>query len=306
MFEKLKQIKDEFSFSLLMSYMTKPVFVIFFSYLVADVATSSLIPSFLKVILSSRSQKSSLNVSRNVSGDLNYFTLKKDVLKRNLFNQTGELPFEGDLVNKKASSFDLSSPCQKSSLNLTLIGTIFKNDNHSVATVREKGIDTADIYNVGDFIIGQDKAQVVDIIRNQLIINNNGRKECLQLKVADEKFAKSTIKKVAETIRTSLDGDYVDSLEEKMVESARIGPGECPKGRKSLCWMISQIKSGSIFEKIGFKRGDLITQVNGKNLGGGSGGDASMIYSAFKNESTIKISFLRKGIEPKTIVVKIK
>ncbi|NDE14375.1 hypothetical protein EBZ80_05525 [bacterium] len=116
---------------------------------------------------------------------INYREFKKPILDRNIFNSSGEYPKE-ELERKGGGDgrpvFDINAPCQPCTLNLELVGTIYLGSREkSLATVREKGQADADVYRVGDGIIGNEDALVAGVDRNELVINNKGTKECLSL-----------------------------------------------------------------------------------------------------------------------------
>lgn len=251
----------------------------------------------------------------------NFHTLVKNILGRNLFNANGEFPVEEEIVEnsyEEVSDFDLSGPCRESKIkNVQLVGTIFmpSRERNSIAIVQEKGVDSADLYKMGDFIIGQDNAQVVKILKDEVILNNSGIKECLKLNVVKFKSfvnGKNLDKKAfvagansGNSTDVVVESDFVrsqlgDSFS-KIISSARLVPNI--SGSSSSGFKIFAISRGSLFDKIGLRNGDVITQVNETIMEAQEG---FALYKAFEDEQYIRISLLRKGKTPTTIMVQIK
>src|SRR5690606_25780705 len=123
----------------------------------------------------------------------NYRDIEKAVRDRNLFNAAGEFPDETSLESRgeerTASSFDINAPCNKPSVNLQLVGTIYLEGGGSVVTLQEQGYSESDIYKEGDPIYGNEHVQIAKIERNRVILNNSGTKECLEVAAATPKPA---------------------------------------------------------------------------------------------------------------------
>ena len=66
---------------------------------------------------------------------------------------------------------------------LDLLGIIYSpRPGSSLATIKERGYSIADIYREGDGIIGQEQAMVYLVEPGRVVLNNNGSKECLEIK----------------------------------------------------------------------------------------------------------------------------
>ncbi len=277
-----------------------------------------------------KSKVSRVNVSASSSRVrlANYRDLRKSIELRNVFNPDGEFPdedIEEETEEKKPDKFDINARCEKSSLGLTLLGTIFSgNAATSFATIKESGYEVADVYKVGDSIIGQDGAKLVAVGRKKVVINNKGVKECLEI---DEKLVKQASKpnmsapvppltmgggdgaegegdgEAPSTV--SLDNQYVSGeLGEgfgKIIQAARFVPHMVENRVDG--FKIFAIKKASLFEKIGLKNGDIVTRVNDISLQQPDQGFA--LYQALQDEKEIQLSILRGGKTPKTINLRI-
>ncbi|MDD9950259.1 MAG: hypothetical protein OXT67_01715 [Zetaproteobacteria bacterium] len=250
----------------------------------------------------------------------NFHTLGRNILKRNLFNAEGEFPVEeepSEEEQQQPSSFSLLGPCKDSKIkNIQLVGTIFMaaKEQDSIAIIQEKGISSADLYKVGEFIIGQDNAQVVQVQKDQVVLNNGGVKECLKLnlvKFEGQDFTAKSGQKVTQgsgsgnTTDVVVESDFVrsqlgDSFS-KIISSARLVPNI--SGNTSSGFKIFAISRGSLFDRVGLQNGDIITQVNDTVMEAQEG---FALYKAFEDEQYIRISLLRKGKVPTTIMVQIK
>ena len=245
--------------------------------------------------------------------------LKKMILDRNLFNSEGKFPDEKDLTAiKRGSGFSLAGPCSPPTLAIELMGTIYLGTaEKSLATVREKGYDEADIYKVGDQIYGIDGALVAAVERNKLIVNNNGSKECFDLSKNESKILGNNSGSLvlppgqsgsasSAGIETTLESSEVERELGpgfgKIIDTARLVPNTNDGNMNG--FKIFAIRSGSLIEKVGFKNGDVITQVNDASLKLPEQGFA--LFQALQDEKEIRIQLLRNGTDPTNLTIRIK
>jgi general secretion pathway protein C len=319
--EKLQQLPQQKWWPDAVQLALKGVLAIFLAYVIA----SSLMTIFalgpmvsFATGLAARPRTPVAPVASLGIASVNYRDVKKAILDRNLFNSEGQYPKE-ELERAAGSAdgrpvFDINAPCQPCSLNIELVGTIYLGSREkSLATVREKGLSDADVYRVGEVIIGSDDATIAAVERNELIINNKGIKECLSLKSDIEKQIES-----GETIAASsagaadqlppviVDGPYVESELGpgfgKIINAARFVPNLADSQMNG--FKIFAIDPSSLFSKVGLQNGDIITQVNDISLKNPDQGFA--LYEAFRNEREVRISVLRNGSTPQMITVRIR
>ena len=250
---------------------------------------------------------------------VNYRDFKKAIMDRNVFNSAGEFPKE-ELERHGGGGdgrpvFDINAPCQPSTLNLELVGTIYLGSREkSLASVREKGQPDADIYRVGDGIIGNEDAVVAGVDRNEFIVNNKGIKECLSL-VSDLEKQLATGDLIGGAVSGGggdqlppvlVDGSYVEAELGagfgKIINAARLVPNAVDNQING--FKIFAIDPSSLFAKVGLQNGDVITQVNDASLKNPDQGFA--LYESFRNEREVRISVLRNGTTPQMITVRIK
>lgn len=299
--------------------------VLFCSWIVASTGTSALIPVLGDAAMGGRPARGSLaGKNPRVDNRMNYRDLRKDVLKRNIFNSKGEVPDESTPevdTGAKPGDFNASAPCQKSGLNLELLGTIILGaGGGSLATVREKGYNIADIYRAGDVVHGNSQATVFAVEKNRVVINNNGVKECLEKKKPRRGFASSSPSPPSRPPPAD-DGMEEEGgsashfvLEQAYVEEA-LGPGFSkilesgrlvPHNRegKMRGFKLIGVKPDSLFRKVGLGSGDVITGVNNTSMTQADQGFT--IYQALQDEREIRVDYLQKGKTPSTLTIEIK
>lgn len=253
----------------------------------------------------------------DMSKKLNYRDVRKSVLKRNIFNSAGEVPDQKELNEGAAQGNALAGQCGKPTLNLKVVGTIYLGAANSIVSVREANYSQSDTYRVADTIIGHDNVRVVGIDREQMILDNNGNRECYKI----EKSAKVASRtpsyqsrpagqKKKEGVTSSggavvLDSEWVEAQLgpgfSQVLKSARLVPNL--KGESINGFKIFAIKKGTLFNKIGLRNGDIIQKVNDTSLEQAEQGFA--LYQTFQEDQEIVFNIIRKN-KPQTISVMIK
>ena len=252
----------------------------------------------------------------------NFRDLQKVIKERNIFNSEGKFPDEKFGLDKHAASasFDIDAPCRPTAINIELLGTIYLGNRlKSLATVKDKGYSEADVYRVGDAIIGNEGASIAAVERQRLIINNNGVKECIELEKplpgqANDGFPTDFGGNVAGVptggagggTEIQLESAYVESELgpgfAKIVDAARFVPNTTEGGVNG--FKIFAIKAGSLLSKIGLQNNDVVTQVNSTSLTNVEQGFA--MYQALQDEKEVRLQILRGGSTPMNITVRIK
>lgn len=229
----------------------------------------------------------------------------KAIWKENIFH-TGPIPTQ--LFEESVSEEPV-----KTNLPFSLKGTIVHaNPRRSVATV--KGRKTSRSYQVGDSI--EEQAEILQIERRRIIFINsaNGQKEFLEI----PKQKKSAITYVAPVLKVpeqkslvqKFGGDfklhrsdvkkYLKKLPE-ILNQARMVPNIIKKGGQEFMhgWRFASIQKGSVYEDLGFKVGDVITEVEGEPVD--SAEKALELYNKFQTSSHVEIVV---NDQPRTYTVK--
>lgn len=322
----------------LSTWLTRIALVVAVAYVAASSLSAYLMSTFLTSSLSAigrtnAASKATATLSAaSMSGGDNYRDIIKAIKDRNLFNSAGVFPEEKDPEGQKdkgsKSTFDLNGPCNKASVNVTLLGTLYVDGGNSLATMQEQGYAEADIYREGDLIIGNDNATIAKIERNRVVLNNNGVKECLELAAAPVRKDGGAFPD-AQPSRPPEQGGTVTgagaapdatpvaqdcSFDEKYVQD-ELGPGFGTIIQKARLvpnttdnvmngFKIFAIDQSSLLGKTGLQNGDIITQVNETSLKQPEQGFT--LYQAFQDDREVRIHILRRGTTPMTITCRIK
>ena len=190
-------------------------------------------------------------------------------------------------------------------LPLELIGTIVHGNNKkSVATVQVKGQKEIEPYKVSETIDG--KAKIIEIEREKVIFINTRTQKKEYIQIEDEsKFSialsnpdKSLIDEPAEEPtefsfnRTEID-KHLENLP-AILQDAKAVPYIIPgTGGEVGGFKLVAIKPGSIYEKLGLKRGDILKGVNGEKVD--SPQKAMELYQALKSADSINLEISRGG-----------
>lgn len=235
-----------------------------------------------------------------------YNTIKK----RNIFNSEGLIALalvgENESATTKSKSVDLLAPVA-TSLPLTLKGTIVhRNPRKSVATILSKGRSSmkATSFQVGEK--AYDMIEVLGIQRRRVVFRNlnSGRREYVE--IPDESnlsigYKGKSKKKGKASSPPEGDGEFtikrsdIDKYTENMSEvlrQARVVPNIGANGKTDGFRFVS-IKSGSIYETLGFKVGDIIKEANGQPV---SASRAMELYRSIQDSDRLQIVLERDGV----------
>lgn len=211
----------------------------------------------------------------------------KTLSKRELFGELG------------SQAAPAATPVEKpkSSLSLALIGTfIFANE--SPFAIIEDGKDKSQrAFGINDTVFGV--AQLKAVYPDRVEISREGKSEILSLK--DTSPDSSTGPSDggaggASGTEFIVDNDELDKALENMpllLTQARAVP-YFQEG-KAVGFRLFAIKSGSLYEKIGLKNGDIIKSVNGNSMGDPS--QALELFKKLKEERNLNVRLERQKEE---------
>jgi general secretion pathway protein C len=222
------------------------------------------------------------------------------ILDRNIFNSD-----PGDAPIPTVTDKDKIYP---TTLSAELQGTIvFENSEFSVALILDRSKKIVDYFAVGDLILS---ARIAKINRFEVIVENKGRLERMELKAARDIIKKHAAldptkptapQKVDSELEAIGPNHYIvpqvlvdDALKNfsKILTQARMVPN-ITSGNKTDGFRIFQIKQDSIYKKLGLKDNDIIKRVNGQYLD--SFEKATGLFSALRNENSLTIDVERDG-----------
>ncbi len=203
---------------------------------------------------------------------------------------------------------------EETSLQLSLQGTIAGDSASARAIILDQRKRSQDIYRVGDSV---QEAQIRQILRGKVILRHGDKDEILIMVEGKDKpqpaakvnsrrrpgrqtrrpaqtapLAESSgeIEEVTIPIAKDVLQNSMNDLNDLMTQ-VRVRPyfrrGK-PEGL-----IVSQIKSGSVFAKLGLMNGDIIASVNGKQMS--SPEEAFQFYNSLKSGKAVSIEITRRG-----------
>jgi len=209
------------------------------------------------------------------------------IAERNLFGTTDKT-----LAGKQmASQMQAAQPDVTDTLEVR--GTVAGDAPFGFAVIEDKKQKKQRLYKIGDTISG---AKVVRIMRNAVAFKVNDHEKILRVPETAEKGVLPAPPAPAPggTIVVSR-SDIESSLRDMgtMLSQAQVRPyftAGRPDG-----FMISSIRGGSLYQKIGLADGDIVQAVNNRRLT--SGDDVVELYNLFKSSPGMTLKVLRQGRE---------
>ncbi len=210
-------------------------------------------------------------------------------------------------------------PLDKSPLPAEVIGTLAGPDRYSAALIMDKRSKKTELYFVGDNLFGQ--ATILKINRRQVVVLRGNKQEMLEIaedaaasnkgggrKGRDREEGRTTVEDIIETKSDDTElvvdevgeGDFVidkESFESvlsdmgSLLTQARVVPNF--KQGKISGYKIFAIKSGSVFEQIGLKNGDVIHSVNEVDVD--TPEKALQLFQQLKAETNFALDIERNG-----------
>ncbi|MEN8232038.1 MAG: type II secretion system protein GspC [Thermodesulfobacteriota bacterium] len=203
---------------------------------------------------------------------------------------------------------------EETSLQLSLQGTIAGDSASARAIILDQRKRSQDIYRVGDTV---QEAQIRQILRGKVILRHGEKDEILIMvegkdepqpaakvnsrrrpgrqtrrpaQTAPHEESSGEIEEVTIPIAKDVLQNSMNDLNDLMTQ-VRVRPyfrrGK-PEGL-----IVSQIKSGSVFSKLGLMNGDIIANVNGKQMS--SPEEAFQFYNSLKSGADVSIEITRRG-----------
>jgi len=229
--------------------------------------------------------------------ETNYpFANYKPIIDRNLFRTKKE-------ALEKVVRVDVDS-LKPTDLRLKLLGTVSGDPKKTYAVIEDEKERRQNLYKEGDSV--QD-ATVKMILREKVVLNVNDRDEILEIEKIDtastsrsttdfptRRTQPSVSNRPPSTQRISLNRSMIDDATQdigKLMTDASIQPyfeNGNPEGLR-----LSRIKMDSIFRKMGLRRGDIITGIDGQNIR--SVDDALRLYDRLKSANNVKVEIKRRG-----------
>ena len=240
---------------------------------------------------------------------------RKPILDRNLFQVSTLVPD----APVEPEEIDEDAELEATRLPLKLLGTVAASDPRAAwAAVEETTKRQRIVVRPQDKLL--DKATVVRIERRRIVLENGGKREELAL---DEEDAAAAPARVAARRATSAAAvanvadlrERVQQLSEdrfqvqrEQVEQAMRNPAELfsqarilPKYENGAMTgvQVNSIQPGSLFEEIGIRDGDVVTQVNGIVVA--SPQDSAALLQELTQSNQFEVTVLGADGQPRTL-----
>ena len=206
------------------------------------------------------------------------------ILDRNLF---GSIDRAGEKIQVNVDELEPTK------LGLTLLGTVSGTGGFDFAVIEEKNKKKQGLFREGDAIAS---ATIIRIMRGMVVLRVDSRDEILKMEEGDQRSEVGGrrsegrgIKNVIKLKKTDIDNAFKNMGE--MLAQVRIRPyfsSGKPDG-----FMVSRIKPGSIFRKMGMQNGDIIQGVDNQPIK--SPDEMMKLYNKLKSGSAISLNIKRKG-----------
>ena len=216
--------------------------------------------------------------------------------QRNLFKTA----LEENLLTPATASEPLPvESLEKTSLDLTLLGTIILEPQGAFAIIREGRKKEQKRYQKGDVV---QHAQIKEVFREKVVLHYKGRDEVLMMGAAkgsdiptSQTFPPPSQAMAGEPgEKTSLSRSLVDEALaniNKLMGDVRVRP-HFSRGKPDGL-LLYGIKKDSLFQTMGLKNGDIIMGVDGREIE--SVDDALTFYEQLKESSDVNVQIKRRG-----------
>ncbi len=184
---------------------------------------------------------------------------------------------------------------QKPKSPLLLAGTYVASPRNSHAIIEDPRKSVQEIFRVGDDVFGE--AKLSKIFSDRIEIERDGARETLYLDGASGGGAPAgpATTSVSGTDVNVAEADVDEALSNLPVLLTQIRAVPYFKDGAAIGLRLFAIKSGSLFEKIGLKNGDILKSINANSLGDFS--QALKLFEKLKAERTLKVVLERNREE---------
>ena len=208
------------------------------------------------------------------------------------FSKIGESHVFGTL-KKSNTKTPKNTAKPKSNVPLNLIGTFVSDDSSAYAIIEDKKKKLQEVFNKGESIFGE--AQLVKIFSDHVEIKRGEKVEILTL---DDSALSSSPKSADGGVMTTGDNEFVvdetelnTALEDLplLLTQARAVPYF--RDGRAIGLRMFAIKSGSLYQKLGLRNGDILKTVNSNSLANIQ--EAMKLFETLKEERSIAVELER-------------
>lgn len=220
----------------------------------------------------------------------------KVIIDRNLFGSIDKTLSNRPVADKRQPAIDIAALYE-------LRGTVAGDEHYGFAVLEEKSKRKQKLYKAGDSVAG---GKIVKILRNSIVLRVGGDEKVL--KIVETKEAPifqpgSAVARrlppaagIAGTIvvRRNEINDWMKDIS-SLLSQAQIRPyfsmGK-PAG-----FLVTNIRQGSVYQKLGISNGDIIEGVNNQDIK--TADDMMTFYNTMKGASNMSLNIKRQGRQEK-------
>lgn len=193
----------------------------------------------------------------------------------------------GEFTAKAKSDKTAAKPI--SNLALVLIGTFITDGETPYAIIEDDKKKAQDVFNIKDKVFNE--ATLVAIYSDRVDIERNGKIEVLKMDLGPDKggAGKQTtgISEVGADEFVVEEGELNAAIENLPLVLTQARAVPYFKDGKSIGLRMFAIRTGSIYEKIGLKNGDILKSVNGQSLADLT--QAVKLFEKLKEERSVNV-----------------
>jgi general secretion pathway protein C len=194
-----------------------------------------------------------------------------------------------------------SKPVSKAPLGL--IGTYIRTGEEPYAIIEDQKKKVQDVFGIGDSIFGE--AKLVSVASDQVEIERNNEREILTMdetKSPSSDF-KGGIAALNDTHYVVEEAEIDQALQNLPVLLTQARAVPYFRDGRATGLRLFAVKSGSLYEKLGLKNGDILKAINGNSLADLS--QAMQLFEKLKSERQINVT-LERNSEEKDVKYEIK
>ena len=171
-----------------------------------------------------------------------------------------------------------------------LKGTIAVSDTMGYAIVEEKGKGKQKLYRIGEMI---GSARLVRVTRNTAVLDNAGRELVMKIKDAAEGLLSGPAFRPPGSGIALSRQEMTQSLGDlkSLMSQAVVRPFMADGVQQG--YIISNIVPGSMYERLGLKNGDVVTEVNSKRIDNAD--DLLQLVNVMQSGGNVSVNLIRNG-----------
>ena len=237
-----------------------------------------------------------LGPPRTVAPEKPALSAYHNIAQRNLFKTANRSAPASEKLNL--------AQLKPTELNLKLWGTATGTAQPAYAVIEDAGTKAQDLYRIGDQV---QTATLKAILRGKVVLDVGGRDEVLSMEDTERVSAVGPTRQALPEAAAPTTAPQRININRAMIEAAlgnittlmtQVKMQPHLEEGQSDGMLVTAIQPNSIFMRLGLRNGDIVSSVDGKNIG--TMDDALAMYENLKSASQVTLALKRKG-RPKII-----